>query len=252
MSQRKTALVPVEQLQSRVLDFAIRAAQATDTKALEEMFFPMWTDLGAEGGALLQLIDVRGAKTLEFIAAYKADVLAQAYREMDYRPEDLLLDLILLTRATSRWPKPEDNPALPDSATRFRDRAYELGYGDAVLTPLTLHGNQAVLGMVAGPWIDERPEAVAAIETSFLIFARHWERVKSQTASFTDAALEVLTDKQRQALSLAATGCRQREIAAHMNVTPKTVEYHLAQVRKSLGAATTAEAIAMAFRRRPE
>lgn len=56
-----------------------------------------------------------------------------------------------------------------------------------------------------------------------------------------------LTSRERECLSLAASGLLTKQIAAEIGVSDKTVELHLAQARRKLGARTTAHAIAMSM-----
>ena len=58
-----------------------------------------------------------------------------------------------------------------------------------------------------------------------------------------------LTPRERDCLSWAARGMTYQEIAGVLDVSPRTVEQHLASARSKLGAHSTAQAIAVATRR---
>jgi DNA-binding CsgD family transcriptional regulator len=58
-----------------------------------------------------------------------------------------------------------------------------------------------------------------------------------------------LTPRERDCLSWAAQGMTYQEIAGTLDVSPRTVEQHLASARSKLGAHSTAQAIAIATRR---
>ena len=60
-------------------------------------------------------------------------------------------------------------------------------------------------------------------------------------------AQERLTARERQCLSLAAAGCATKQIARALGVSDKTVEFHLAGIRRKLGARTIAQAVATAL-----
>ena len=51
----------------------------------------------------------------------------------------------------------------------------------------------------------------------------------------------VLTPRQREVLQLVAEGKAVKEIAQLLNISPKTVEFHKAQIREQLDLRTTAE-----------
>jgi DNA-binding NarL/FixJ family response regulator len=52
---------------------------------------------------------------------------------------------------------------------------------------------------------------------------------------------EMLTPRQREVLRLLAQGLQVKEVAAQLNVTPKTVEFHKQQMKRALGVQTVAE-----------
>jgi len=55
-----------------------------------------------------------------------------------------------------------------------------------------------------------------------------------------------LTPRERGCLSWAARGMTYQEIARVLDVSPRTVEQHLASARRKLGAYSTAQAVAIA------
>ena len=58
--------------------------------------------------------------------------------------------------------------------------------------------------------------------------------------------LEQLTDRELQVLGLVAAGRRNREIAEVLNVTIKTVEFHLSNILGKLNAQSRTEAVTRA------
>jgi DNA-binding NarL/FixJ family response regulator len=59
--------------------------------------------------------------------------------------------------------------------------------------------------------------------------------------------LEQLTDREMQVLELVAAGRRNREIAATLKVSVKTVEFHLSNILGKLGAQSRTEAVVRAW-----
>ena len=57
-----------------------------------------------------------------------------------------------------------------------------------------------------------------------------------------------LTPRERDVLRLLATGSTDREIAAALFVSPRTIQTHVANIRKKLGVGSRTEAAALAFR----
>jgi DNA-binding NarL/FixJ family response regulator len=59
--------------------------------------------------------------------------------------------------------------------------------------------------------------------------------------------LEQLTDRELQVLELVAAGRRNRQIAETLNVSIKTVEFHLSNILGKLGAQSRTEAVVRAW-----
>lgn len=57
-----------------------------------------------------------------------------------------------------------------------------------------------------------------------------------------------LTPRQREILELVADGLMAKEIAAKLDISPRTVEFHKYQLMAALGAKTSAELISIAIR----
>lgn len=62
-------------------------------------------------------------------------------------------------------------------------------------------------------------------------------------------ALESLTSRQREVLQLLAEGKTMKEVAAELDVTPRTVAFHKYRMMDELGIRTTAELIQYAVKR---
>lgn len=61
--------------------------------------------------------------------------------------------------------------------------------------------------------------------------------------------MTALTSRQREVLSLVAEGLPNKTIAARMYVSVETVRSHVIDLRKKLGAANKAQAVAIGMRR---
>jgi NarL family two-component system response regulator LiaR len=60
-------------------------------------------------------------------------------------------------------------------------------------------------------------------------------------------AVERLTDRELQVLTLVAAGQRNRQIAATLKVSIKTVEFHLSNILAKLNAQSRTEAVVRAW-----
>jgi two-component system response regulator FixJ len=72
------------------------------------------------------------------------------------------------------------------------------------------------------------------------------ERRSAATArSTTDQRLERLTEREREILALIAAGHQNRDIAAQLGISPRTVEVHKARIMEKLECRTLADLIRM-------
>ena len=69
--------------------------------------------------------------------------------------------------------------------------------------------------------------------------------VSSTVRSETDRRLERLTEREREILALIAAGHPNRDVAAQLGISPRTVEVHRARIMEKLECRSLAELIAM-------
>ncbi|WP_188193559.1 helix-turn-helix transcriptional regulator [Nonomuraea sp. SYSU D8015] len=118
---------------------------------------------------------------------------------------------------------------------------------------------QARTELLYGEWLrrarrrsEARPHLRSAMEIFERLGARPWaERARaelraagerrSRTGPAQAAALDRLTAQELQIVRMAATGMTNREIAAHLFLSPRTVGYHLYKAYPKLGVASRGE-----------
>jgi FixJ family two-component response regulator len=70
-------------------------------------------------------------------------------------------------------------------------------------------------------------------------------RATATERSATDRRIERLTEREREILALIAAGHQNRDIAAQLGISPRTVEVHKARIMEKLECRTLAELIRM-------
>ena len=68
-------------------------------------------------------------------------------------------------------------------------------------------------------------------------------RTAVTTRAFVSARFERLTEREREILALITAGHQNREVAAQLGISPRTVEVHKARIMEKLGCRSLAELI---------
>lgn len=59
-----------------------------------------------------------------------------------------------------------------------------------------------------------------------------------------------ITQREREVLLLVAEGLSDQQIAAHLHISPKTVNYHVENLKKQFGVGSRIQVVVIALRRR--
>jgi len=68
-----------------------------------------------------------------------------------------------------------------------------------------------------------------------------WHEAEATDGEARKPELDALTRRQREILELVAEGCAVKTIAARLNISVKTVEFHKTRLMRRLGKHGTAE-----------
>lgn len=101
------------------------------------------------------------------------------------------------------------------------------------------HGIEGALSL-GGLNIDTTPEARLVVETLAGVAFR---RARYLSGAETQEQHTSLTPRETQILRLVSQGLKQTAIARVLEISPRTVENHLRQIRQRLGVYTTAQAV---------
>jgi len=87
----------------------------------------------------------------------------------------------------------------------------------------------------------DKTQLCAAIDSAY---ALEQKRIQGEETRRADAAmLARLTQREREVLDAVALGLHAKEIAAAMNISPRTVEVHKTRIMEKLGARNVAELV---------
>jgi DNA-binding NarL/FixJ family response regulator len=159
------------------------------------------------------------------------------------RPDVLLLDIDLPGLSGIEAVR-ELAPRLPDTrvimltaSTDRRDLLDAVRHGAAGYLNKDLTGDallRAVRGLRRGDLAMSRGHAAAVVE--------HLARSARPAAPESDTVGGLLSSRERDVLRLLAEGMTDREIAAALAISPRTVESHVSSVLRKLGVRNRAEA----------
>ncbi|MFG3255186.1 response regulator [Streptomyces sp. NPDC048172] len=91
-----------------------------------------------------------------------------------------------------------------------------------------------------------RGEALLAPAITRKLIAEYVSRPMDLTAG-TDGSLDVLTNREREVVSLVARGLSNDEIAAHMVISPTTAKTHVSRAMTKLHARDRAQLVVLAY-----
>ena len=129
-----------------------------------------------------------------------------------------------------------------------------------VLTTFDTDANvqEALMAGAAGFLLKDAPAAqlVAAVRAaasgdavlSRSVARRVVERLTHQQAVSRSAAVEGLTEREREVLTLIADGCSNAEIAQRLHIVEGTVKTHVARILMKLGVRDRLQAVVTAYR----
>jgi DNA-binding NarL/FixJ family response regulator len=151
-------------------------------------------------------------------------------KTMELKPDVVLLDISM----------PGMNGI--DTAKQLKERAPEVK-----LVAVTMHNSPAYLresikaGMSGFVLKQSAASELGAAVQTVMRNERYVTPLLAQTGSGVENNEQVLTSRQRQVLRLIAEGCIAKEIAARLDISVRTAEFHRVSIMQKLGLHTTAQ-----------
>ena len=175
------------------------------------------------------------------------DNLPPEWTELYVRNEWWRVDpvaIMFYSRNPFTWREAYDALGRSPSAQEVIDAAKQYGLVDGFVVPmLDTRSAQMVVSLGSRERVRLSGETRAA-----LVFAATALGGALQALRGTAGDRQPLTERQREALRWTAAGKTAWEAGSIMNISEDTVNRHLASARQTLGASTTAHAVALAIR----
>lgn len=163
------------------------------------------------------------------------------YADAGYAEVDPTLQRALETYEPFLW---SECPATSESAQFWQEaRASGVGYGLSI--PIHEHrGLRAMLSMARGtPWTSAPPGVLVQC-VRMVAMATHQFAQRCLIPGLCKSLQSAVTARELECLDLAYRGLSSDQIGQQLGITPRTVDYHFAQVQKRLGCRSRIEAVA--------
>jgi DNA-binding NarL/FixJ family response regulator len=151
-------------------------------------------------------------------------------KTMELKPDVVLLDISM----------PGMNGI--DTAKQLKEKA-----PDVKLVAVTMHNSPAYLresikaGMSGFVLKQSAASELAAAVQTVMKNERYVTPLLAQAGGGAESNEQMLTSRQRQVLRLIAEGCIAKEIAARLDISVRTAEFHRVSIMQKLGLHTTAQ-----------
>ncbi|OWW02336.1 response regulator [Rhizobium sp. R72] len=171
----------------------------------------------------------------------------ERYLKLNYFHADPVVRFVRLSGRPMVWSKSLKLQNLSSKSRRIMDEASDFGLVDGVTIPLHSQHGMAGVFSVAGRRPKLTPQEVTLLE----FVATHAHRRLLALAALPVRPLEDLavTKTESECLTWCASGKTDREIGAMSGRSPRTIQAHIRNLQRKLGAANRAELMAEAFRR---
>ena len=169
------------------------------------------------------------------------------YLKLNYFHSDPVVRLVRRSGRSVIWSQSLKLQALPSKSKRIMDEASDFGLVDGLTVPLHSQNGMDGVFSVAGRRPKFTPQEVTLLE----ILATRAHRRLLDLAPSPERSREdrTVTKTESECLTWCVSGKTDREIAAMTGRSPRTIQTHIGNLQRKLGAANRAQLVAEAFRR---
>lgn len=175
------------------------------------------------------------------------------YFGLKYQQLDPVIRRARVEHGLFSWGGGASSPAGNREQRRFFEEAMTFGIKSGITVPIRAGFGQTAAftlatdqtSAVTERFVRESADLLQLVGVYFHTHASTRLRVQSGPSS----SHNVLTQRERQCLAWAAQGKTVVDIALLINTAPRTVTFHLANVRRKLNTASIAQSVAEAMRR---
>lgn len=232
-------------LSDQTFEFLAAAQAAASPPALNRAFSDRISSLGYDSFVCAQIPGAGGAPTRDNFTG-QWDPLWEAH----YMAHQLYRDDPALSESMRRtdpfaWSDIGSWRALRPEEQRVLNDARDFGYTEGFTTPIRNLDGSLALVVLFGREVEDDQRARNALHIMSLYYAGATRRIQHDRAM---AQAIRLTGREREILTLLAAGRRQGDIADRLGISERTVEHHIENARRRVGASTSVQLCVEAVR----
>ena len=237
-------------LAERTLAFAAQAPDLPNRKTLASGLLRVLEAVGATNFACLYLRRESGSLVIDRSISNLPRGWQELYLERGYDASDPVFQGVARGGACGYWDELTHGLVLGRSGREVMDASKNFEMREGFTKRVALETGGFAVVMAAGPELERNPTARAAMRMSFDIFANEGVRMMKSTLDSSrtpgvDAAPS-LSRTQLRVLVMRSEGLTNKQVALHMGRHEKTVECHVTEVLRRLGARNMIDAIRIA------
>lgn len=172
------------------------------------------------------------------------------YFEKGYEAIDPVIQTGRISKLPFKWSEtPNILPKYSDKQKNFMKEAKEAGLAEGIAVPCVGDGGKKSFVSVVAPSVDDKElnEAMHVIHVMAMYFHASYNEILKQESSKTQD-IPQLTVRERECLVWIAKGKSSWDIGNIMNISQKTVDFHVENAKKKLDTFTRPQAVVKAIK----
>lgn len=169
------------------------------------------------------------------------------YMEEKYERFDRILAVSLNRSTPFTWQEPIIKKNCTKKQKEIFDGAKHVGLIHGITVPVHSHGFHPACVNVVGPNIDIDPSAEHALHLMCIYLYEGAVRIQRATPTLNHHRIVSLTNRERECLQWVAEGKSESCIADILNISQRTIHFHIENVKNKYNVSTRTQAVARAL-----
>lgn len=237
-------------LAERTLAFAAQAPELPTKKALTDGLLTVLETVGASNFACLYLKRDSGNIAIDRAISNLPRGWQELYLQQGYDAADPVFQGVARGGTCGYWDELTRGLVLGRSSREVMDQSKNFQMREGFTKRVALETGGYAVVMAAGSELAHTPSARAAMRMSFDIFANEGVRMMKSSLDHGRmsgaGAAHKLSRTQLKVLHMRSDGLTNKQVAIHMGRHEKTVECHVTEILRRLGARNMIDAIRIA------